>query len=385
MNKKGTFFTLSLFTLVVLLAGVAFVSTVEEVTGQGQEQARIHVNLKAGDALSSETKAPDGQKEQMWVQADYDQGPFTRANKRWVDAGTWTSAARDSAFQFGTRVTFNIWYTIRDEGYQADPEFRFTLAADGTQLVQTTGPVGADNGDQLTEYTMNANFDSIELAANAELSLDIDYRGWEDCDIHYDNATVDSGFFVESDFCMVFSYGGKGDKITTEVYDAWGADWDKVGNYVEISVDGTKIDADFITRDGKKYKVDQEEYQSTLIQWTLEEDLQTGQNVTIWIKYSPAPGETGSDRGFEKGFEVGSGGGGGGGGSSGDGDSDDEWYEDTMILGGIGGVVAIAAVALIFMFVIKPRREAGGDEDEEDEEDEDEDEEDDEDEEMDYE
>ena len=249
MNKKGTFFTLAIFILVVLSAGVAFVSTVEEVTGQEQEQARIHVNIKGDDSLNSETKAPDGQEESMWVQADYDGDQGARINKRWVDAGTWTSSARDSTFQFGTRVTFNIWYTIRDDGFEADPVFRFTLAADGTQLVQTTGPIGQDNGDQLTEYAVNANFDSIELAADAELSLDIDYRGWEDCDVHYDNATVDSGFFVESDFCMVFSYGGNGDKVTIEVYDAWGADWDKVGNYIEISVDGTKVDADFITKD----------------------------------------------------------------------------------------------------------------------------------------
>jgi len=393
MNKKGRLFTLILFMLIVLSACVAFVSTVEEVTGQEQELVPLHVNLKSGDELNSETKLPSDQQEQMYVQADIDDG-YAARRKYWTDAGTWTSSSRESAFNVGGRVTFNIWYNIIQGSpeYDALPEFRFTLSADGTQLIQIAGPEGQDPGDDsILEYTVSGNFDSVELEPGAELSLYIEYRAYEDCNIHYDNATYDSGFFAESDFCMVFSYGGNGDKVSTEVYDAWGADWDRVGNYIEIFIDGAEANVSgFITKDGNKYTVDENEYQSTLIQWTLEEKLQKGQNVTLWIKYTPAPGETSDDRGFEKGFEVGSGGGGGGGGggsSGGDGDSDDDkWYEDTMVLGGIGGVAAIAAIGLVFMFVIKPRREAGDeDEDEDYDEDEDEDEDYDEDEEMDYE
>jgi len=387
MNRKGRVFTLVLFILIVLSAGVAFVSTVEEVTGQEQEQALLHVNLKGDDSLNSETKAPDAQGETRYVAAEYTELYGGRSNKQWVAVGTWASSARDSAFDFGGRVTFNIWYRlIQEMDYSGEPEFRFTLSADGTQIIQLAGPEGQDPGDDsIIEYTVSGNFDSFVLDAGMDLSLDIEYRAWEDCEVNYDNASYDSGFFVDSNFCMVFSYGGKDDKITTEVYDAWGANWDMVGYHIEISIDGTEVtDAGFITKSGNKYTVDQDEYQSTLIQWTLTEDLQKGQNVTIWIKYSPA--DVGEDRGFEKGFEIGSGGGGGGGGGGGSGNGDDDDDDDnTMIYAAVGSVGAAVAVVGLVLFVKK----RGGSEEEEDyDEDEEWDEEDedyDEDDEMDYE
>ena len=373
MIKKEKFFAIALFVLMVISTGLAFVSNVKVGSGESSksQEAFLHVNLKGGDKLHSETKDPNAEGETKWVQADYDQvTPFSRAQKRWVDVGTWTSSSRDSTFKFGTRVTFNIWYSIRDEGYNADPEFRFTLSVDGTQLVQVTGPTGQDPGDDsILEYTASGNFDPIDLEPDSELSLKIEYRAWEDCDIYYDNATYDSGFFIQSDFCKVFNYGGKDNKIFVEVYDGWDADWRLVGYYIDITIDGQDVKPGFVTKEGCKYTVDGTMYRSTLIEWTLDQQLEKGQNVTIWIKYTPA--DKGEDRGFEKGFEVGASGGGTppGGGN----EEESSGNDNTILFIGAGGAVVAAAAGIgIYMFVIKPRREGSQEEEEYEEEEEEE-------------
>ena len=386
MNTKGRIFTLAVLALLVLATGMTLFTASNEVAGEETQaaMAKLHVNLKASDKLQTETKAPDAAGEQLWVQATFDEYPGTRANKDWSDVGTWSSASREGAFKMGGAVTFNVWFSIRDEGYDADPEFRFTLNVDGTNLITSTGAIMTDPGDdRIMEYKVNGNFDAVDVATSSAIDLKIEYRAWEDCDVYFDNASYDSGFFVGGDFLQVFSYGGSGDKITAEVYDAWGADWDKTAYHIDISVDGTKESKPgFITKVGGKY----DDIQSTLIQWTIMNDLEAGQNVSLWIKYSPA--DVGEDYGFEKGFEVGASGTGGGG-STGGGDDDDSSDDNTIIYvgGAVGGLVIFGAV---FMFVIKPKMDARKEDedddedwDEDDEEDDDEDYEDDE--EMDYE
>ena len=385
MNRNRKIFTFALFILMMLSTGVTFLSPVEEVGGEDSEAetASLHVNLKSGEELSSETQAPDAQAEVMWVQANVNNYGAV-IQKDWGDVATWRSTSRERMFSFGGNVAFNIWYSLRDEGHDGGPEFRFTISVDGQQVSQITGPQGEDNDDDtIFEYKATGTFDPIELPPDAELSLKLEYRSFEDCDLYYDNATYDSGMFAESDFCKFFSYSGKGDKIDIEVYDAWGADWDKVGSYVVISIDGQETSfSGFITREGQTYEDD---VQSTLIQYTLEEGLVEGQTVSIWVKYSPSPGETPGDRGFEKSFEVGAGGGGGGGGDGGSsgGDDEDDDANNIIIFGAIGGVVAAGAIGgFVFM---KKRGEGDEDEEEYDEDEEDEDEDYDEEDEMDYE
>jgi len=138
-----------------------------------------------------------GEPGELVVEADYDQGPGMRSNKRWVDVGTWTFTPEELNIEVGGAATLKILYSILDEGYGADPEFRLTLTVDGILLVQSTGTIGQDNGDQVTEYTISGNFDTINLPAGVELALQIDYRSWENCIIYLDNPDHES--------CLVFS------------------------------------------------------------------------------------------------------------------------------------------------------------------------------------
>ncbi len=383
MNKTRMFFTFALAFLVLFSAGAVVLAPAPGANAEGtqSEMTTAHVNMKSSDTLSSETVGdPDAAGETKWVQADYDQAPLSRANKRWVDVGTWTSSSRDMKFTIGGQIQFNLWYTTRDEGYADGPEFRFTLTADGTQLTQLTGQ--QDQAVQTPkEYTTSGQFEPVELAPSASMELKIEYRSFEDCDIYFDNATYDSGFFVESDFLKTFAYGGKDKMISIEVHDSWGANWDAVGTYVEIAIDGTvQEDLGFITKNGGTYTVDQEEYKSTLIEWRLDISPEKGQNITIWVKYTPA--SKGEDRGFENGFEWGSAGGGGGtpGGGS---DDDDDSSDDTMLYAGIGAIAILGVVGVGAFLFMKKKKEDGGSKDF-DEEDEDDDEDFDDDDEMDY-
>ena len=272
-------------------------------TTSSAESGQLHTNVKAGDMLHPETKGdPDAAPESRYVQADYNEmypgGP--RSSKQWVTVGTWTSSSREVNFTIDGGVTFNVWYQIIDEGYSAGPEFRFTIRADGLVLIETTGPEGPDPGDDsIIEYTVSDNVAPREISKDEELSLEIEYQAFEDCNIYFDNASYDSGFQSEVDFLQTFNMSARGSEVTLEVYDAFSSDWEEVKNYLELTVDGEAAGVEDITTEpGGTHTIYGEEITGTLITWTLEEPLNGSEEVEAWVKYTRA--DDGEDKGLKK-------------------------------------------------------------------------------------
>jgi len=172
-----------------------------------------------------------GEPEELFIPADYDEAPGVRFNKRWVDAGEWTLfASPEMNLRGDGSITFLIWYSLVDEGYGADAEFRFTLSADGVQLVQATGYMSNDPGDdRAVEYTVSGNLDAFDLPAGAELSLHIEYRAWEDCVIYLDDPEHESRLvlseaemLVNAPYIVVSSLSVGTHTITFKVQDNYG-------------------------------------------------------------------------------------------------------------------------------------------------------------------
>ena len=350
----------------------------------------FHVNLKAEDKLSSDTKGDaNATGESQYVQGSYDDMiGLGRSNKDWADVGTWTSTARETSFTMGGSISFNMWLNLRDEGFDAEAAFRFTLSVDGTQVCQVEGQPSADPGDNsIYEYRASGTCQEVEVPEGAEISLYIEYNAWEDCDIHFDSATYDSGYMVTSNFCKVYSFQVGTKETTVEVFDAWGADWEAVANHFVLDADGSSVDFQVSSKNGKNQDFNGSKLLTTMVILDYSgTPLSKGQSVDIYVQYTPANKE---EAGYKLNASVGS-----GSGSTGD-DDDDEGSSMTIIL--VGGVLALVAIGVVFMvvtkkggdlpFLGKKSSDAKADDDDDDDwdDDEEEDEEYEEDDEMDYE
>jgi len=303
---------MSLFTIAMFASAMALLAFTHLTTATASwESAPLHINLKEDDILHPETKGdPGAAAESRHVEADYDESPVPiigsdRKNKRWVEVGNWTSHAFSRAcnFTMGRRAIFNIWYSIRDEGYGASPEFRFTLGAGGTELVSAAEPEDDDHGETIVEYTASGDFEPVDIGPGTEFSLKIEYKAWEDCDVYFDNLSHDSGFVAESDFLHLYDMTTSGGNVTLELHDAFGTNWEEGKNFLVLRVDGNLTAARTITtREGGKHDMNGTTVTGTIVNWDLGEDFAGGEDVCVWVKFTPA--EVSENRGMEKNLTV---------------------------------------------------------------------------------
>ena len=138
-----------------------------------------------------------GTKQELWVEADYEQYPGVRTNRQWVDVGTWETSPEDIILEADGAISFHLWFLTPDEGYTADPEFRFTLRDNDTKLLQVTGSVSYIPAETITEYVVTGDLDSVHLQGKV-LSLSIEYRAWEDCVLYLGDPEHESHFEIEN-------------------------------------------------------------------------------------------------------------------------------------------------------------------------------------------
>ena len=386
MNKKS----LSFLVTTLAIASLVF-SSLSFFPGEAAasndpllDGATFHVNMKSANALSSETKGDANESgETLHVTADYESYEIPgvgggRRNPQWVDVGTWSSTRRDSAITIeDISVTFNIWYSIAGETTGAESTFRFTLSMDGEQIAHVEGSSEDPPGNQIREYTASVFPDiSYVVPAESVLELYIEYKAYEDCDVYFDSANYDSGFFADSNFCKVFGYKVSTNSAKVEIYDAFDANWEEVSSYLILEVDGSAVSAEIMVEQGKTRNMNGTDFKTSYIEWIFETPVQEGQSVDLYIKYVAGSKD---EAGYQLRLDVGEGAGtlgGSGNGDDGGGDDNDMIYA----AGGIGAVVVVVGLVLF-------RKKRGGSEEKEDfdEDEDDEDEEYDEDEEMDYE
>ena len=305
-----------------------------EVSGEdiSRELKNTHINLKAEDKVSPETEhklETEGQSKH--IMADYDDYNAVKTSKRWVDVGTWTSDGLSGDMRMQGTAAFNLWVRQTDAG-DNDADFRFELKynSDRAAYIEITGMSTTEG--QAVEITASASIsENIEAVSGETFTIYIQYRGWNDIDVLYDNMTYDSG--MKADMDSVFIY--EPSKDSTKFYDAWDTSWQNNGrHFCSITVNGKTYMGDDNTEileggeveggNGTTYEMFQINFNGIKIN--------SGDSVKITITY--APNETAE--GWQVSLTA------GGSGDVGGGSSDDDDDDDFPIeMAGAGGVVII--------------------------------------------
>ncbi len=283
MNRKNELI-LAIGAVVVLITIILI--TAPDVDG---EMTNLHLNMKDGDELAPETVGnPEHEGEQQRIEAEYVQLPGSRVNREWVEVGTWTSQPVESDFVIEGRVEFNIWFKVVDDGYDADADWDFHLYHNAEEIVYGDLRGSDESTEEIIEVTV-ANFTDgvVEVKEGDELSVNISYRGWEDCDIYFDCAPYDSGVEVNSDFLELFDLTAEGDKATVEVYDPFDTDWNEAMSYLVLVIDDELAETeDMSTSPGKSHNIGGKTVTGTIVEWTLTEGFEGGEEVEGWVKYT---------------------------------------------------------------------------------------------------
>jgi hypothetical protein len=353
---------IALFTILALAFTVV---SIPSAAGEGvtREFKDVHVNMKANEVFNPEfVHDNETEAQSKRVMADYDDYGAVRANRRFVDVGTWTSGSLSGAMTIQGSVTFNIWFKDAAGNGGSDSDWIFDLEYNGAQAVHAEQSYSASSTTEAKEVTVSASVsEPINAASGDTFGISIQYSGWEDIDVYFDTIELDSGAMISTDSLVITSAGTSSAKF----FDAWGLNWDQNGKYfcslnyggvVNQGNDETTIE------DGGPAQVgnDTEEQVSYIKFKNIEKG--TGTTVFVSISYGP--------NGTSEAWTLVAGGGGGGN------PVDDEKEDDDTPVAMIGGgvIVVILIGVLVYLFVFKK----GADEDEDEEGDEEDDDEDDE-------
>jgi len=148
-----------------------------------------HRFFMGNDFTLSETQGEAGE---LFIEADYEDYGFMRANRQWVDVGSWTFVSPDSDLTIRGSMLLNIHYIIIDEDFDAEPQFRFTLTSGGFPVAQREGNEGSPTPGVPEVYALSAYPDTIFLPAGTELVLELEYIGWENATLYLDNQSYES-------------------------------------------------------------------------------------------------------------------------------------------------------------------------------------------------
>lgn len=262
------------------------------------ETGLFHLNLKEQDMEILAQTRMDGEAASIEVTPLYVDAGATRTGKQWTEVGTWTSSSREIDVYMTFRYV-NLWYSLVQEGYDAEGEFRLTIYVDGNPTHRETYAFD-DEGDELVRelYEPISEFNT-PLGRDESLDLQIEYAGYEDLVFYFDNSSHDTGVIGESDLLRVFGLTAENETVQLEVYDAFGSDWGEVGKFMEFKVAGQPSSTlSMISVSGRERMVNETIVISTFIIWNLEGSLIGGDEVEVWVKYTQAEAEE------EKGVRV---------------------------------------------------------------------------------
>ena len=338
--------------VILLLASLSLTALTMPV-GEAQEDTRefrfVHLNLKDSDKLSPETNHKNNTEAiTKYVPAEYSESPLFPGARtpEWTDAGKWNSDAIKAPMTLRGTVKFNLWYTIRDEGFNGEPDWIFELQKNGDAIATTDIVTSAKSTDEPVEVRASALLSStIEAVASDTFTVYIQYRNAEDCDLYYDNLTYFSGAAVEMDPVIIFEANGK---VSAQFHDAWGLDWNKNEKYfctVDVAGKLTPGGDDTVVADDADVSGDNSTYSTIRITFA-NIDAKNGDTITVTIAYGP--NNNGTSEGWSYSFTK------GGEGDTGDNGDDDEF---PIAMVGAGGIGIALIVVLGYLFVYRKRGE----------------------------
>lgn len=283
MNRS----TLVHVTIIATLLCLLLILGVNTSSGEDTE---LHMNMKEDMSLLPEPREdPDAAAATIRVEADYFEDPVfqTRSSKDWVPVGTWRSQERLFNISWTGDLTINLHYSIHQEGYNADPEFDIGFGING---VQGGWVRAAEDNDDENVYVLviHGGFNSDTINSSDTLELEIQYSGYEDCSVYFDNITYDSGVALDSDFLRPQHIEAKDNMVEVQVCDAFDSHWDRVVDFWQISADGEPINASVVdVRDAGTVIINETEVPVTSVEWVTDELIDGGADVEVWMMYTP--------------------------------------------------------------------------------------------------
>ena len=278
------------FAFSALIIASVSVNAEDEPTYESPE-LQVKFNFKGeGDMLSPQTKLPSEAETTKSVQADveYDIPLGGKIGRNPVNVGTWTSDPVEFDLSISIN-SFDIWWEdTEDEDGDDSCEWTISIEHNGASISEDTSDC-QHGGVDVAKGTHNLAT-SIDLLAGDTLGINLQFEGWDDIKIYYDNVTYDTGLGVQGSHLFFFGAMWKSSEVSVEFAEAWPVNWDTNldGGYVMLMgdegymADNSKAEV----TEGNEYSITMSngtaDITSSIITWTEV----TGTGISLMMDYT---------------------------------------------------------------------------------------------------
>ena len=278
------------FAFSALIIASVSVNAEDEPTYENPE-LQLKFNFKEeGDMLSPQTKLPSEAEATKSVQADveYDITLVGKVGRNPVNVGTWTSDPVEFDLSISIN-SFDIWWEDTEEENGDDScEWTISIEHNGASVSEDTSDC-QHGGVDVAKGTHNLAT-SIDLLAGDTLGINLQFEGWDDIKIYYDNVTYDTGLNVQGSHLFFFGAMWKSSEVSVEFAEAWPVNWDTNldGGYVMLMgdegymADNSKAEV----TEGNEYSISMSngtaDVTSSIITWTEV----TGIGISLMMDYT---------------------------------------------------------------------------------------------------
>ena len=254
-------------------------------------ELQVKFNFKGeGDMLSPQTKLPSEAETTKSVQADveYDVPLGGKIGRNPVNVGTWTSDPVEFDLSISIN-SFDVWWEDTEDSDGDDTcEWTISIEHNGASVSEDTSDC-QHGGVDVAKGTHNLAT-SIDLLAGDTLGINLEFEGWDDIKIYYDNMTYDTGLNVQGSHLFFFGATWKGSEINVEFAEAWPVNWETNldGGYVMLMgdegymADNSKAEV----TEGNEYSITMTngtaDVTSSIITWTEV----TGTGISLMMDYT---------------------------------------------------------------------------------------------------
>ena len=240
--------------------------------------------------LSPQTKLPSEAETTKSVQADveYDVPLGGKIGRNPVNVGTWTSDPVEFDLSISIN-SFDVWWEDTEDSNGDDTcEWTISIEHNGASVSEDTSDC-QHGGVDVAKGTHNLAT-NIDLLAGDTLGINLQFEGWDDIKIYYDNMTYDTGLNVQGSHLFFFGATWKGSEINVEFAEAWPVNWETNldGGYVMLMgdegymADNSKAEV----TEGNEYSITMTngtaDVTSSIITWTEV----TGTGISLMMDYT---------------------------------------------------------------------------------------------------
>ena len=239
-NLNHILFSVLMIGILLLPLFSVFVEGKQE-EGQISESKDFHIFMYSDDTLNP--MIPMREEEVKRVEAVYDDYEVIRTNRQWTDIGTWTSEPLINQMKVNSETFFILWVSDAEENQRDDCEFRFTVKYN-EQVIGQRHIENQTVPETPTKITTAVDVNATTFEIDDKFSIYLEYRGWDDIDVYYDNETYDSGININANPITIYEVYGKLDRIGFRFTDAFDNHRRFNSKIYSIMIDDKKVEID---------------------------------------------------------------------------------------------------------------------------------------------